>query len=80
MIPMLMPESIVIFDTQNNRFKGDGLYVLLWRNVMMVKLLQLTNKGQLKIVSKNSDYESWEIDHDDQSVFKILGKVVKIII
>ncbi|MDR1008055.1 MAG: S24 family peptidase [Campylobacteraceae bacterium] len=80
MIPILMPDSIVIFDTHKNVFAGDGLYVLIWRNVMMVKILQLTNKGQLLILSKNQDYQSWEIDPDDQSVFKILGKVVKTII
>lgn len=80
MIPMLMPESIVIFDSHKNIFDGDGLYVLVWRNVMMVKILQLTNKGQLLIISKNQDYQSWEIDPDDQSVFRILGKVVKTII
>ncbi|MDR0578984.1 MAG: LexA family transcriptional regulator [Campylobacteraceae bacterium] len=79
MTPMLYPDNWVIFDITKKAFRGDGLYVLVWRDMLMVKLLQLSSKGTLKIISRNPDYESWEIDPDDQSVFKIFGKVVKII-
>lgn len=77
MVPTLLPDSWVIFNDVDV-FSGDGLYVLNWRNILMVKLLQINSDGQMRIISTNKDYESYTIDHDDQSVFKIFGKVVKV--
>lgn len=79
MVPMLYPDTFVIFD-ENAEWRGDGLYILNWRNDLMVKLLQIDPYGKLHIKSANKDYESWVIDPDDQSVFHIVGKVLRIII
>lgn len=79
MVPMLYPDTFVIFD-ENQEWRGDGLYILNWRNELMVKLLQIDPKGALHIKSVNKDYESWTVDPDDQSVFSIVGKVLRIII
>lgn len=79
MVPMLYPDTYVIFD-ENPEWRGDGLYILNWRNDLMVKLLQVDPYGRLHIKSVNKDYESWTVDPDDQSVFKIVGKVIRIII
>jgi phage repressor protein C with HTH and peptisase S24 domain len=80
MTPMLFPDNHVIFDRTINSFIGDGLYIINFRNIMMVKLLQVSAQGTLEIISSNKDYKSYETSIDDQSVFKIVGKVVKIII
>lgn len=79
MVPMLLPGSWVVFDTVG-RFRGDGLYVLNWRGELMVKLLQIDPTGKLHITSANKDYQSWTVDPDDQSVFVILGKVIRAVI
>ncbi len=79
MVPMLYPDTMVLFD-EHPEWKGDGLYILNWRNELMVKLLQIDPKGSLHIKSVNKDYESWTVDPDDQSVFSIVGKVLRIII
>lgn len=79
MVPMLYPDSLVLFD-EHPEWRGDGLYILNWRNELMVKLLQIDPRGQLHIKSANKDYESWTVDPDDQSVFNIVGKVLRIII
>lgn len=79
MVPMLYPDSLVLFD-EHPEWRGDGLYILNWRNELMVKLLQIDPHGKLHIKSVNKDYESWVIDPDDQSVFHIVGKVLRIII
>lgn len=79
MVPMLYPDSLVLFD-EHPEWRGDGLYILNWRNELMVKLLQIDPLGQLHIKSANKDYESWTVDPDDQSVFNIVGKVLRIII
>lgn len=79
MVPMLYPDSLVLFD-EHPEWRGDGLYILNWRNELMVKILQIDPHGKLHIKSANKDYESWVIDPDDQSVFHIVGKVLRIII
>ncbi|MDR2790246.1 MAG: S24 family peptidase [Campylobacteraceae bacterium] len=77
MLPMLLPDSWIIFDVTKTSYDGDGLYVFNWNNILMVKLLQITPEGKFKIISRNPDYESWEIQNENQTVFKIFGKVLK---
>lgn len=79
MVPMLYPDSLVLFD-EHPEWRGDGLYILNWRNELMVKILQIDPRGQMHIKSANKDYDSWIVDPDDQSVFHIVGKVLRIII
>lgn len=80
MAPMLMPDSWVIFELDHG-YDGDGLYIINWRNVLMVKIVQLNMKtGLFDIISANSDYESYSLEPDDQSVFRIVGKVIRAII
>ncbi|MBN2895019.1 MAG: S24 family peptidase [Campylobacterales bacterium] len=79
MVPMLYPDTFLLFD-EERRWKGDGLYVLNWRDDLMVKLLQIDPRGVLHIKSVNQQYESWTVEPDDQSVFQIVGKVLRIII
>ena len=80
MLPMLYPDNYVIFDITKNNYSGDGLYVILWRNVIMVKLLQISDVGNLEIISVNKDYKSYTVNPDDQTVFRIAGKVVRVVI
>jgi phage repressor protein C with HTH and peptisase S24 domain len=80
MTPMLMPDSWIIFELDRD-FEGDGLYIINWRNILMVKQIQLDMKsGNLNIISFNKDYKSYDVDPDDQSVLRIIGKVVRVII
>ncbi|BAF69572.1 LexA family transcriptional regulator [Nitratiruptor sp. SB155-2] len=80
MIPMLFPDSWVIVD-ETKEFTGDGLYVINFDNVLMVKLLEMNlNTGNLWVKSANPDYDSWEIKADDQRHFEIYGKVIRCII
>lgn len=81
MIPMLLPDSWVIFHDAET-YEGDGLYVLNFRNVLMIKLIEVDPaSGRLRIKSVNKDYDSWEYDpDDDQSVLRIFGKVIRCVI
>jgi len=80
MAPMLMPDSWVIFELDRG-YDGDGLYIINWRNVLMVKKVQLDmGTGKFNIISANPDYDSYSVDPDDQSVFRIVGKVIRAII
>ena len=79
MIPMIFPDSWVVFD-DTTHFRGDWMYVINWRNVLMVKLLQVNHDGMIRIVSVNKEYESYTVSPDDQSVLRIFGKVLRTII
>lgn len=79
MIPMLLPDSWVIFE-ESNMWRGDGLYVLNYDNELMVKLLQKLPNGDLEIISANKDYKSFIIEHDTQSIVRIVGKVLRSIL
>ena len=80
MVPMLFPDSWVIYE-EAYEYTVDGLYVINYNNELMVKLLQYNPADhKLEIISKNTDYKSWQIDPADQSVFKIVGKVLRSII
>lgn len=81
MIPMIFPDSWVIFD-DSKQFKGDGLYVINWDDCLMVKQISASpKKGIVSIVSANKDYQSWEVDlNDNQCSFVIFGKVIRTIL
>lgn len=80
MTPMLRSGDWVIF-REDGAFTGDGLYVVNFSDQLMVKILQLTPRGMLKIVSVNPNFQSYKIDlNETQEHFKIVGKVVKSIV
>lgn len=81
MIPMIFPDSWVIFD-DSKQFKGDGLYVINWDDCLMVKQISASpRKGIVNIISANKDYQSWEVDlNDNQCSFVIFGKVIRTIL
>ena len=80
MTPMLRSGDWVIF-REDGEFTGDGLYVVNFSDQLMAKILQLTPRGMLKIVSVNPNFQSYEIDlNETQEHFKIVGKVVKSIV
>ncbi len=80
MTPMLRSGDWVIF-REDGAFTGDGLYVVNFSDQLMVKILQLTPRGMLKIVSVNPNFQSYEISlSETQEHFKIVGKVVKSIV
>ena len=79
MVPMLHPDNWVIFE-KTKEFKGDGLYVVMYNDNLMVKILQKTPRGNLYIKSTNKDYESFELDENTCGSCPIIGKVIKCII
>lgn len=80
MAPLLVPDSWVIFEVGRD-YDGDGLYVVKWRNVLMVKKVQLNvETGRLDIISANPAYESYSVAPEDRSVFRIVGNVVRTIV
>lgn len=79
MVPMLHPDDWVIFE-KTKEFRGDGLYIIMYNDNLMVKILQKTPRGNLYIKSTNKDYESFELDENTYESCQIIGKVIKCII
>jgi len=81
MVPVLLPSSWVIFE-ESKEWSGDGLYVLVFRGVLMVKQVEVNPKtGNLWIKSANPQYDSWEYDPtQDQSTMRIVGRVLRCVI
>ena len=80
MMPMLHDGDWVIF-CDDGEFRGDGLYVVNFSGQLMAKVLQLSPKGELKIISVNPNFKSYEIDiNETQEHFRIIGKVIKSIV
>ncbi|ANE35697.1 transcriptional regulator, XRE family (peptidase S24 LexA-like domain) [Campylobacter iguaniorum] len=79
MVPMLFPDSWVIADVTAT-FAGDGLYIINYCGNFMVKLLQKSPNGVLHIKSINKDYESYDIEPDDDVNVYIVGKVLRCVI
>ncbi len=80
MMPMLHDGDWVIF-CDDGEFRGDGLYVVNFSGQLMAKALQLSPKGELKIISVNPNFASYEIDiNETQEHFRIIGKVIKSIV
>ena len=58
---------------------GDGLYVINYNNILMVKMLQFKPSGNIFIKSLNAEYDSYEVESDSQEIFYIVGRVIKTI-
>lgn len=75
MYPTLKEGDYVIIE-ENMNFTGDGIYVLHYDGVLLVKRLQADIDG-IEILSDNQSYGKRKYDpNDDQRLFHIAGKVI----
>lgn len=78
MSPRINPGDYVIID-KTEHFDHDGIYVLQFDSMLLVKRLQVTTKG-IKIISDNRSYAEDLYDpEDDQRLMHIVGKVILVI-
>lgn len=75
MRPTLNEGDFVIIE-ENSAFSGEGIYVLQYDGVLLVKRLQPDFDG-IEILSDNPNYKPRKFNpSDDQSPFHIVGKVI----
>lgn len=75
MYPTLKEGDYVIIE-ENREFSGDGIYVLQWDGILLVKRLQ-AGTGEIDIISDNQSYPPKKyVPSDDQRSFHIVGKVI----
>ena len=56
---------------------GDGIYVINYNSILMVKMLQFKPNGNIFIKSLNSEFDSYELEKDTQEIFYVIGRVIK---
>lgn len=75
MRPTLSEGDYVVIE-ENPEFTGDGIYVLQYDGVLLVKRLQSDIDG-IEILSDNQNYKTRKFNpNDDQQSFNIMGKVI----
>jgi phage repressor protein C with HTH and peptisase S24 domain len=67
--------DIAFVDRTVRHFDGDGVYVLVWGNGLMIKRLQALPWGGMKIKSDNPNYETVDVVGDDVNRITICGRV-----
>lgn len=78
MSPRINPGDYVIIDKMRH-FDHDGVYVMQFDSMLLVKRLQVTTKG-IKIISDNRMYDEDFYDpENDQRLMNIVGKVILVI-
>lgn len=78
MSPRINPGDYVIID-KIRHFDHDGVYVMQFDSMLLVKRLQVTTKG-IKIISDNRMYDEDFYDpENDQRLMNIVGKVILVI-
>lgn len=78
MSPRINPGDYVIIDKADS-FNQDGVYVLQFDSMLLVKRLQVTTRG-IKIISDNRSYDDDMYNpEDDQRMMHIIGKVILVI-
>lgn len=71
MIPTISPGDMLLVD--QSRKRGDGIFKFSIDATEMIKRLQFLPENQVKIVSDNSKYESYQLSADK---LEIVGRVV----
>jgi SOS-response transcriptional repressor LexA len=76
MQPTMMDGDVVLVTSQIRQIR-DGIYVLRFDGLLMVKRLQRQPKGRLMVASDNPAYPPFTVDLNDESTdFAVLGRVV----
>jgi len=77
MEPDLRAGDIILIDGTATSAKREGVYVIRMDDALIVKILQRLPGGVIKVVSRNSTYESFTVRADDHDAnFTIVGRVV----
>lgn len=75
MQPTLEDGDMILVDLSQKSINREGIYLLQTQDGLHTKRLKKA-KDNIKVISDNPDYPSWEITPDDEEPSHIAGKVV----
>ncbi|MCY0389604.1 helix-turn-helix transcriptional regulator [Robbsia sp. Bb-Pol-6] len=67
--------DIVFVDRTVRCFEGDGVYVIVWQDGLMIKRLQGRAHGGIRIKSDNKNYDPIDIEQAETSDLTVCGRV-----
>lgn len=72
---------VSIYDERQQAKALDGIYVILFNNVLMVKRLQYKPiEVAYKVISDNSNYQSFAISPKEEPTFKVIAKYERLVL
>lgn len=75
MEPYLSDWDTVLVDTEDADIVDGEIYALVFRNQFYIKALE-QSRGGLRVISKNPEFESFEVPENELGHLKILGRKV----
>lgn len=76
MEPTISDNDIILLHLANGDAPRDGLHVIRMEGGLFVKRLQFSPLGDVKVVSDNPSYQSWEFTKEQRADLHVVGRVV----
>ena len=77
MEPIISEGDIVFAKIHSEYSNTQGIYIVCYNDEYFIKKLQFKNKGIIKIISQNTDYDPIDVNLEDPDIsFRIIGKIV----
>lgn len=76
MEPTISDNDIILLHLANGEAPRDGLHVIRMEGGLFVKRLQFSPLGDVKVVSDNANYQSWEFTKEQRADLHVVGRVV----
>ncbi|GKQ61242.1 transcriptional regulator [Aeromonas caviae] len=76
MEPTISDNDIILLHMANGDAPRDGLHVIRMEGGLFVKRLQFSPLGDVKVVSDNPTYQSWEFTKEQRTDLHVVGRVV----
>ncbi len=79
MEPVIRPGDLLLVDTGIDRIVHEGIYVVVYDGVVVVKRIAVHPGGSLYLLSENPRVPAMEIAREDRPGVHIAGRVVRVI-
>ena len=76
MSPTINHGDIVFVDTAQQQFDGEGIYIIVWNDQLLIKRLRVAGNHRIGIHSDNGAYPPEYIQEDNEHALSICGRVV----
>ncbi|WP_253265144.1 LexA family transcriptional regulator [Aeromonas sp. 2692-1] len=76
MEPTISDNDIILLHLANGDAPRDGLHVIRMEGGLFVKRLQFSPLGDVKVVSDNPTYQSWDFTKEQRADLHVVGRVV----
>lgn len=73
MTPTIRPGSLLVIDSSSDKFRGDGIYAMMFNQNLSVKRLQTDFSGGLYVRSDNLSYRE---EHFSEDRLYLIGKLI----